>query len=234
MHVRTAGLAVVTGLVSSALALTGTGSSAAGQPTDPGVCAGVSGCRVMANADVNGDGLRDVIGMARRGGNAAGNGSVIVRVKTGPGKIVSKRSETEYWYGPLWQGVASLDGRNGKEIVLGHTTGAHFQSYRALTWRHGELVTLSAPGRDTYWGIDGAVWISMGWQRLATDPMGTVRKRVAVRTGEATSSPFKGKITTFRWRPGGWDVIGTRTIYPLRDRTAYSWGGFHVPGLPRW
>lgn len=234
MHVRSVGAVMLAGLITSALPLTGPLAPATGQITDPGVCAGVSGCRVMAKADVDGDGSADVIGMARRGGNGAPNGLVIVRVKTGPGTIVSKVSGTEYWYGPLWQGVAFLDGQKGKEIVVGFTMGAHYQSYRALTWRQGRLVTLSAPGRDTYWGIDGAVWISMGWQRLATDPMGKIRERVAMRTGDATSSPFRGKITTYKWRPGGWDIVGSKTIYPLRDRTAYSWGGFHVPGLPRW
>lgn len=233
MHVRTAGVAIATGLITSALSLTGPGS-AAQRLSDPGVCAGVSGCRVMAHADVNGDGVGDDIGMARRGGDSAPKGAVIVRVKTGPGSIASTRVATQYWYGPLWQGVAVLDGKGGKEIVVGYTMGAHFQSYRALTWRDGDLVTLSAPGRDKYWGIDGAVWISMGWQRLTSNPAGTIRKRVAVRTGDATTSPFKGRVTTFKWRPGGWNVAATKTFNPLPDRTAYSWGGFHVPGLTRW
>lgn len=202
--------------------------------SDPGVCAGVSGCRVMARADVNGDGSGDVIGMARRGADGAADGAVIVRVKTGPGRIASVRARIEYWYGSLWQGVAHLDGRKGKEIVVGQSAGAHAQFYRALTWRQGDLVTLDAPGKGKYWYVDGAVWISAGWQRRVGDPVGTIRRRVAIRTGDATQSPFKGTVTTFRWAAGGWNKIASRTVYPLADDRAYGWGGFRVSGLRRW
>lgn len=189
---------------------------------------------MVARADVNGDGSADVIGIARRGANGAPRGAVVVRVKTGPGRIVATRSKTQFWYGRLWQGEAFLDGHKGKEIVVGFTTGAHHRSYRALTWRRGALVTLDAPGRGKFWGIDGAVWIAMGWQRRDTAAIGTVRKRVAVRTGNPNSSPFKGRIKTFTWRHDGWQRVGSRTVFPLPDQAAYSWGGFHIGGLQRW
>lgn len=200
----------------------------------PGVCAGVRGCQVRARADVNGDGTRDAIGVARRGANGVPHGAVLVRVKTGPQRITSFRARTEYWYGPPWQGVAHLDPRRGKEIVVGFTTGAHAQFYRALTWRHGDLVTLDAPGPDRFWYIDGAVWVSAGWQRRTGDPVGTIRQRVATRIGNATTSPFKGTVKKYRWTSGGWTRVATRTIQRLPDETAYRWGGFHVPGLARW
>ncbi|MGH3332381.1 MAG: hypothetical protein ACRDPJ_13885 [Nocardioidaceae bacterium] len=203
-------------------------------PSDPGVCSGVSGCVVKARTDVNGDGTPDTIGIARRGKDGAAQGAVIIRVKTGPGTIVSVRRKTEWWLGPLWQGTAALDGRRGREIVVGEISGAHAQYFRAVTWRHGQLVDLDAPGRERFWGIDGAVWISAGWQHRAGDPEGTIRKRVAIRTGNATVSPFKGRITTYRWTRDGWGRVGTRTIYPLPDEVAWRWGGFHVPGLARW
>jgi hypothetical protein len=200
----------------------------------PGVCDGVAGCRVKARADVNGDGSPDVIGIAKRGKNGAPQGKVVVRVKTGPRTIVSTAARTEYWYGPPWQGTAALDGRGGNEIVVGLTVGAHGQSYRALSWRRGELVTLDAPGRGKFWYIDSAVWISAGWLQRSGDPVGTIRRRVAVRTGDSAKSPFEGKVTTFRWAPDGWERLGTRTVYPLSDKRAFRWGGFHVPGLLRW
>ncbi len=223
----------------SAIALSASGAvhsaSALGEvPAGPGVCEGVAGCKVKARVDVNGDGLKDVVGVARRGENGAPEGGVLVRVKTGAGQIASTRAGNEYWYGPVWQGTAALDGRKGKEIVVGFTVGAHGQSYRALTWRRGRLVTLDAPGRGRYWYVDSAMWIAAGWQRRGDDPVGTVTRRVAMREGNDADSPFRGRATTFTWARGGWKNVGTETIYPMSDEDAYTWGGFRIPGLPRW
>ncbi len=204
------------------------------QPADQGVCAGVGRCQIVGHADVNGDGSPDPIGIARRGQEGAAKGGVIVRVKTGPRRIESVRRATQYWYGPLWQGVANLDRPNGKEIVLGRTMGAHAQFYQVLTWRRGRLVPLEAPGQRRWWYIDGAVWVSAGWLRLPGDDPGTLTKRVAVRTGDATQSPFTGTVTSYTWTPAGWHEIASQTFDPLSDARAYRWGGFHVPGLSRW
>ena len=224
--------------VSALLSPTGAWSSTGeetGRLVGPGVCAGVAGCHVMARADVNGDGSADAIGTARRGADGAPSGAVLVRVKIGPHRIVTYLARTEYWYGSVWQGVARLGGgHDGKEIVIGHTMGAHAQFYLALTWRHGDLAVLNAPGRGRTWYIDGAVWISAGWLRLPNDPVGKIYRRVAMRVGDATESRFKGRVTTFGWAHGRWNKHGTRTIFPLPDKRAFSWGGFHVPGLKRW
>jgi len=226
-------VAVSVALLSPTSALSSTGSAIA-RVVDPGVCAGVTGCHVKARADVNGDGSADVIGIARRGESGAPSGAVIVRVQVGPQRIASFRARTEFWSGPVWQGVARLGGGSGKEIMVGHTMGAHAQFYLALTWRHGQLVPFDAPGRGRTWYIDGAVWISAGWLRLPNDPAGKIYRRVAIRVGDATQSRFKGKVTTFRWAHGRWNRHGTRTIFPLPDKRAFSWGGFRVPGLNRW
>jgi hypothetical protein len=213
--------------------------ASAGQPTaqraPQGVCAGVAGCHVVARADIDGDGTRDVVGIARRGKIGAPKGAVIVRVKVGPHRIASFRARTSFWYGrKVWQGVADLDGRSGKEIVVGHTQGAHAQFYQSLTWFDGNLARLHSPAKRATWYIDGAVWISVGWVRRPSDPVGTLRHRVAIRVGDAVSSRFKGKITTFRWAHGRWNEIGSKTIFPLPDKRAFRWGGFHMPGLDRW
>jgi hypothetical protein len=189
---------------------------------------------VKAHVDVTGDGVRDAIGVVRRGANGSSDGAVIVRVETGSGRIESTRRPTSYWYGPVWQGVANLDGHRGKEIVVGNTMGAHTQLYLALTWRGGRLVRLGAPGPGVTWVIDAAASVSYGWLRRPHDPIGTIVKRVAVRTGDATQSPFRGKVTTYHWARGDWHEVASKKIYPVPEDRAYSWGGFHVPGLPRW
>jgi hypothetical protein len=225
-------------LASALAALTAPATGADARPAsgasvrDSGVCDGVAGCRVVARVDVDGDGRRDDVGVAGRGSAAAR--SVVVRVRTGTGRIVSMRAAAEFWPGSLWRGAAHLDGRRGAELVVGYTQGAHTLYYRALTWRAGRLLTLGAPGPRVLWVIDGAFFVSLGWQQLPRDPAGTVRQLTAQRAGSSVHDPFRGTVTRYQWTPRGWRTVASRTVFPLTDTAAYAWGGFHVPGLPRW
>lgn len=205
-------------------------ASAASAKESKGVCQGVSRCHKVAKVDVNGDGSADPVGIARRGQRGAEDSYVFVRVKIGPEKIVSVRRRTPYWYSSPWQGAARLDGVSGKDLLVGYTSGAHTQFFHGLTWRKGELVTLDAPGQEVTWVIDGAYSVSIGWLRRGSWPQGTIRKRFATRD---ESGDFEGRITSFRWKDGGWKTVSDKNVSPSEDE-AYSWGGFHVPGLARW
>lgn len=204
---------------------------------DPGVCDGVAGCRVVASVDVNGDGRRDDIGVAGRG--SAASKTVVVRVRVGPNRddanrIVATRVPAPSWSGSPWQGASAIDGRPGAELVVGYTQGAHTAFYRSLTWRAGRLVTLGAPGPGIFWVVDSAVWVSLGWQHLRGQPPGSIRALSAVRAASSAHDPFRGTVTGYQWTPRGWRTVAARTVFPLSDRVAFSWGGFHVPGLARW
>jgi hypothetical protein len=196
-----------------------------------GVCAGVAGCVIKARADINGDGRRDAVGIASRGKD--GERAMIVRVKTSATHIDTVWRPTPYWIGPQWQGTAQLDGKSGREIVVARTMGAHAQLYRSLTWRRGGLSAFDAPGPGGSWMIDSAIWTSVGWKGGANTPAGTIKHRIAVRTGD-TRSHFEGTLLTYSWSRNGWDRVSSRTIPSISDRRAYRWGGFHVPGLARW
>lgn len=155
-------------------------------------------------------------------------------MRTAEGTLVTSRRRTEFWYGPLWQGAGRLDGRRGTELVVGRTTGAHAEVFTVLTWRHGDLVVLGAPGRGRWWTVDAAVWVDLGWQRRPADPRGVVRKRAAVREGSATDGPFRGRLTTFRWSKQGWERVDRSVIYPMSEKRASRWGGWRVRGIDRW
>jgi hypothetical protein len=199
---------------------------------EPGVCDGVPGCRVVARVDVDGDGRRDSVGVARPGGDTGRR--VVVRVRTGPDHIVSVRAPAEFWPGSPWLGAAQLDGRPGAELVVAYTQGAHTDFFRALTWRAGRLVTLGAPGPGDFWVVDSAAFVSLGWQRLPHDPPGAIRGLSAQRAGTSAHDPFRGTVTRYQWTPRGWRTEASRTVFPMSERAAYAWAGFHVPGLPRW
>jgi len=195
-----------------------------------GVCDGVRRCHQVATVDVDGDGTADPVGIARRGKDGAEHGKVIVRVKVGD-IIVSTRRKTSYWYGSPWQGAGRLDGEAGKDLMVGSTSGAHTLFFHGLTWRDGSLVTLDAPGRGHAWVIDGAYSIAIGWLRKGSWPAGKIYKRTAVRQ---ESGKFKGTVTSFRWTKGAWEPTSGSSAYPMSDKQAYSWSGFHVPGLKRY
>ena len=211
---------------------------AAGSPTvtpaGTGVCAGLRGCRVVARADVNGDGRRDAVGLARRGGGLGATGAVILRVRTAPHHVVQVRRRLESWTGSPWAGVANLDGRRGKDLMVGRQMGAAARFYQSLTWRHGHLVLLDAPGPDRWWGTEQSATVRAGWLRRAADPAGSVRRRVATREGSSATSPYRGRVTTYKWTAGGWHRVHGRTVTSLTETRARHWGGFHVPGLARW
>ncbi len=199
-----------------------------------GPCAGVARCRVVAHVDVDGDGTRDAVGLARTGGNGDPKGTVTLRVMLG-NRLVAATRPTEYWYGPLWQGAANVDGRRGKELFFGRTQGAHAQLFTALTLRSGRLVTLRAPGRgyQGLWIVDASVMYLTGWVRRTADPGGVVRFRHAERHQPPEDSEFTGVVKTFRWTRDGWVRTAVKR-YPHagEDRVA-GWGGFQVAGLDR-
>ena len=199
-----------------------------------GPCAGVDRCHVVARVDVDGNGTRDVVGLGRTGKDGASSGTATVRVQLGS-RIVSATKPTEYWYGPLWQGAANVDGRPGKELFVGRTQGAHAQLYQSLTFRGGRLVTLRAPGRgyQGLWIVDSSVMYETGWLRRASDPAGVVRFRHAERNDPPNDRDFTGVVKTFRWTTDGWQRTAIRRDPHLSEDAAQSWGGFHVAGLDR-
>ena len=223
MDVRRMGGAVAAMAGAAAGSLTGPAAVAA-----PGVCDGLAGCRVVAHADVDGDGHPDTVGVASRGAKGAEKGSVIVRVMTAPGKIVSDIRATEFWYGPPYQGAAPVDARPGSEIFVGRQVGAHTEAFRALTWRGGGLVDLDAPGREHFWIVDGAYSVVYGWLKVPSDPDGIVYKRTASRVGNTDS--FLGRITKYRSAGDAWTQVWSHPL-TVSEKVAGGWVGFHIRGL---
>lgn len=231
MLLRRTGLLALGSAVAATTVAVPVGGAAA--MTNGGVCAGLGGCRVVAHADVNGDGRVDSVGLARRGGGPGNRGALIVRVATAPGRVVSVRRPLENWGGTAWQGVATLDGRRGMDIMVGRQMGASAQFYQSVTWRHGDLVFLDAPGPDRLWGIGQSATVIGGWLRGSKDPAGRISSRVATSASDHFPALYRGRVTTYRWSPQGWEKVRTKTVFPLSVNRARRWLGFQVPGLAR-
>ena len=155
----------VSGLLT--LSLLGCGSASSDRTATPaapatGVCNGVAKCHVVANTDVDGDGVRDQVGFV-----VESKRHVVVHVKTATGQRVSRGMDVLWFPRGEFYGAAPVDGQPGSELVVGSTMGAHTTWFTTLTMRNGRLVRLDAPGREDEWMIDGsfAFFAGVGRQR---------------------------------------------------------------------
>jgi hypothetical protein len=202
------------GLLGASAALITASSTTAQAGPSSSVCAGVTGCKVVVQRDVDGDGRGDQVGIVQR--HVDDNGSVTVRVRTAKGKHLQITNRDVNWYGKAWLGSAAIDGRRGAELVVGQDVGAHSMQFRVITCRQGKLVWLWAPkpfaGHATgisrkNWLIDSSYSFDTGIYRSVT-------------------------IATYTWRSDHWAKQSFRTV-TRGDRTAAELGGWHVKGLPR-
>ena len=200
------------------------------EASPPPVCAGVAGCRVVAQADVDGDGRTDTVAVVRRGADGAAHGSVVVRVRTAT-RIATAQRRLAYWFGDPYRGRARLDGVPGVELVIGSTTGAHTVFEQVLTWRQGRLVGLRAPDGEATWVIDGAANYNAGWLRRSGERVGTLTQLTNERNQDQRT--FTGTATRWRWSGGRWVEQSTAVNRSLPERTAFGWAGWHVPPLRR-
>ena len=204
------------------------------------VCSRVRLCEVEAPVDVDGDGEDDEVGvvtdMVRHG---EGAGVVQVRVRTATGRTLVSTSRSASWTGAAWFGAALIDGRDGSELVVGQTMGAHSQFFRVLTYRKGRLVTLRAPrypaefgsGPDTSaWYTDSSAMFHDGIRRSVDD--GQVVVTLTTLSRDDSGRRHSGWTAGYRWTAAGWELISTTRAHRKSDRAASRAAGWHVTGLP--
>lgn len=152
-----------------------------------------------------------------------------VRVRTASGRTMST-SHGAYWFEEqTWYGAAKMDGRAGYELVVGSSMGAHRLEFRVITYRDGALTTAKAPGGAWRWVVDASFSYNEGWFRT-TSAAGTVimTSKTAYRATESTHS---SSVNRYIWRSGSW-VRTSSSQSRVSDKTAWSYGGWHVPYLP--
>jgi hypothetical protein len=226
-------------LVATAASITTT--TAAKADSSRSVCAGVSGCKMVVQRDVDGDGRRDQVGIVER--HVQDSGSVTVRVRTAKGKHLQITNHDVIWFGKTWLGSAAIDGRRGAELVVGQAAGAHAMQFRVITSRRGKLVWLRAPkpfaGQATRiprknWLIDSSYSFNTGIYRSVSHGKVTLRVKSATRyrNDDRRHPHYHVTTSTYTWRSGHWDKQSLRKV-SRSDKTAARIGGWHVEGLPR-
>jgi hypothetical protein len=200
-------------------------SSADAAPT--GVCAGHDRCKVVAHADVDGDGQPDSIGLQR----LTGGETAVVRALTASGTALAHRIDVSEWFGGgRWGGAAHVDGEPGVELLVGSALGAHTPFYTMLTYREGRLVVERSPRGDRTWYVDAAASVYVGWWRRAAAGRVTMTFRSATRHIHGS---WSGADIRYRWHADSWQKVSrARAHYPGPRAASKIWG-WHVAGLER-
>jgi hypothetical protein len=195
-------------------------------PARSTVCTGISDCRIVATADVDGDRRADRIAW-----HQVSDDIVQIRVRTAAGATLTHRVNVHFWWGGgAWGGAAYVDDRPGVELLVGSMQGAHTPMYTMLTYRAGALLVERSPSPlGARWQIDAAYGDYLGWWRHRVDGQVAMTQQIAYRAADGTR--FTGRDVTYLRTPTGWSrTTTTRTSYPT-ERAASAIGGFHVTGL---
>jgi hypothetical protein len=195
--------------------------------TPDGVCHGFDRCKVVAHADVDGDGHSDAIGLQR----LPGDQKAVVRVLTAPGERLARRVDVSEWFGGgRWGGAPHLDGVPGVELVIGSALGAHTPFYTVLTYRDGGLAVERSPRGDRTWYVDAAASVYVGWWRKVSDGRVSMTFRAATRH---VHGAWSGSDIRYRWHGDGWQKVHRATVHYSGPRAASKIWGWHVNGLER-
>lgn len=227
--------AFVAPVISTAIAtaglvgLAGASVAATSHSAPSSVCAGVSNCQLVAQADVLGDGRLDQIGWRQLSTEVAQ-----VRVLSPSGQMLTRNVDVHFWPGGgAWGGVARVDQVAGVELLIGSEQGAHTPMYTMLTARDGALVVEHSPSPLSWrWQVDAAYGDIMGWARhTLSDGRIAMTQRIAFRSANGVT--FSGHSVTYAWGSGRWSRVSRATTHYSNEGAANAAAGFHVPGLAR-
>lgn len=231
IHRPLSSIAVIAATFTATALLVTTSGATAGAATTPtaapAVCSGVTNCRVVAHADVDGDGHADTVGWRQ-----VSSTSVQIRVSTAAGKLLTSTVDVKLWWGGgAWAGAAHVDGTPGTELLVGSMQGAHTPMYTMLTYRAGRLAVEKSPSPlSARWQVDAAYGDYMGWWRhTLADGQIAMTQKIAFRT--AQGEQFRGHNVTYVSSGTTWvRTTSVATFYPT-EKAASAIGGFHVSGL---
>jgi hypothetical protein len=179
--------------------------------------------RLVRHPDVDGDGHPDrvVLNYTQVSDAAIGQGRVTMRVDFRSGAAASVSRHVMFWTRTLSQprlpfvGATNLDGRPGRELLLGDDQGAANVFFHVFTARHHRLVALAPPpgtdGGTANWNLGGSV--GTGAQQFVCHRHSV--RVVATRPAKSRRLQDQGLShvtrTTSRWTAAGWRT--TRVVH---------------------
>lgn len=213
--------------VAAAVALAGL--TVPGPASAASACTGLSGCKIVSRADVDGDGRADQIGVRIK--TSGGTARNTVRVRTAKGRLMSSQVTVQPW-AKAWHGAARIDGRAGYELVIPRNGQSEYHSYSVLTYRDGRLTALKSPTKAWTWDIVVEYFGATGWSRSTKNGQTFVTRKTAWRVGE--TNRFDLRTTTYRWNNGAWSrPVSTTRNKRASEKAAYGTFGWNIPYLKR-
>jgi hypothetical protein len=168
-----------------------------------------------------------------------GRGHYTVRVTlTSTGHVVERRMQSLNYFTNLhgrWSplfGASSLDGRAGKDLVLGFDSGASSSRFHVLRYIHGALHLMGTPPAGGPWSGNADIEESSGYRCTAHG----VQTRDYGIIGEGKSRRIVIDRAWFVRRDGAWHR--TKRVHEVRHGANPSppksdFGTFRCSGLPR-
>ncbi|MFT4219268.1 MAG: hypothetical protein QM611_01950 [Microbacterium sp.] len=183
---------------------------------------------VTAKVDVDGDGRKDRVKVAK-----TGSSKYKVTVKTAKGRTASKTitstAAANWGMHPFW-GSARLDKRKGSELLLA-TGGGDGLSSVVLTWRNNKLVRQAAPRHRSYsaaykyrWYTAGMTWANAGYRFYTKNGKRYVQNYwIEQVTG---STKWRADIVTSKWTKKGWTRVSSKKVRLTATQAKKYPGGF--------
>jgi len=211
----------------------------------PTLCGGIADCHVVGHADLDGDGRTDdiaVIGHADQPENLQWTSSnhPTLRVKTNTGIVIYPVQVDGWAYQPLYGGAASVDAQPGKEIIVGHTAGAHSRSYTMLTMRRGKLIALPAPdntGRGGDWMVDGSSSSNATYRCLGNGVVESASAVIREPPPDASTNTYDTRTQRYSRTNGTWRLDGPERLkpqtFPLGIEMPAPFAGWQCTGFSR-
>lgn len=231
-----AGIAISSATVAIGAATAGTAAAAPAASA----CGKIAHCKVVKHVDVDGDGAKDTVAVVgKKFDKHQLPHKATVRVKTADGKLLTRSVDHLAVSSAknVFRGAAAIDGQPGSELVVTHNNGAHGNSYRVLTYRHGKLQTLPAPkaaadpgsSSKSDWLTDSALMSAQGIFRAkkAGHPA-----QITVKKGAYSghTKQLEGRVVTYQWhQDGGWQQTSNHKKSWPQDH--HNFGGWHLNTL---
>lgn len=193
--------------------------------------------RLIARADVDGDGKRDSVIQTTTWSVDGLTATTTVTVKGSTKRTSSVRWSVNFYaeFETPWVGVGIVDGKPGYDLAVDINDNED-ERYRMYTWRSGRLVSLAPP--ESRSGARTAIWKGMsgenpgGYRFYTSRGVRYVERLVGTNVRDYPRREFRATFTTYKWSKDGWVLVKTRrTTLPAYEKNIRPWMNLSGTGM---